>query len=557
MGALDDLISASPSGSNLDALLSSQPSRSWVDVAGSAILNAPRSAGRYVNDITQGLFNPVNTGAQLANVVNEQGVGAIGEALVQPYTGMENFKDTLAEDPFRVLGDAAAVTGIGGGVPGRVGRVSSAVSRAIDPLMLPSNIGRLGVETWGAMSGTGARPIAQAAKAGAEGGIESRRFLENYTGAAPIEQPVMDMRNAVRDLKGDRSAAYRKSMAQLSQNRAVLNFAPIDNALLRINSVKTFKGQNLSTATDSVRQEIGKIVGDWKKLDPQDFHTAEGLDALKKKIYEEFPMDKLSTAERKVVGDVTNSIKNVITKQAPEYAKIMEDYSRAENSINELTRALSAGERASVDTALRKLQSVMRNNVNTNYGYRAKLAELITQKAPGLESALAGQALNTGIPRGGAGWLSAGGALSIVPLIMSGKLGTAASVLAGMVASSPKIAGGAAYGAGVVSRPAYKAAQALSKFGVTPRRAGIVGYQGGKTKRETQPLAMAEKVLSPDVLNYIKSAPGTRSQLSKWAQAVRKGTGIQEASLMLGDAIAQELNRPDLAERIAEELIPR
>jgi len=53
----------------------------------------------------------------------------------------------------------------------------------------------------------------------------------------------------------------------------------------------------------------------------------------------------------------------------------MREYSVASEQIREIERALSLGKGASVDTAMRKLQSLMRNNVQTNYGSRTKLAQ--------------------------------------------------------------------------------------------------------------------------------------------------------------------------------------
>ena len=48
--------------------------------------------------------------------------------------------------------------------------------------------------------------------------------------------------------------------------------------------------------------------------------------------------------------------------------------------IDEINKTLSTRQGATVDTSLRKLQSVMRNNVNTNYGYRQRLAQKLADK---------------------------------------------------------------------------------------------------------------------------------------------------------------------------------
>jgi hypothetical protein len=62
-----------------------------------------------------------------------------------------------------------------------------------------------------------------------------------------------------------------------------------------------------------------------------------------------------------------------VAQQAPDYAVAMDNYSKSADLLREMERALSLGNKASADTALRKLTSLMRNNVNTNYGERLRL----------------------------------------------------------------------------------------------------------------------------------------------------------------------------------------
>ena len=47
--------------------------------------------------------------------------------------------------------------------------------------------------------------------------------------------------------------------------------------------------------------------------------------------------------------------------------------------VNQIQKSLSLNDKASVDTAMRKLQSLTRNNVQTNYGQRVKLAEELSK----------------------------------------------------------------------------------------------------------------------------------------------------------------------------------
>lgn len=119
----------------------------------------------------------------------------------------------------------------------------------------------------------------------------------------------------------------------------------------------------------------------------------------------------------------------------------MRDYSSASKQMQEIEKSLSVGNKASVDTGMRKLQSVMRNNVNTNYGNRLGLIKALEGfGTKDVMPALAGQALNSFAPRGlqalgttglaGYGVLSNPAALALIPATMPRVVGEA-SLLAG------------------------------------------------------------------------------------------------------------------------------
>jgi hypothetical protein len=121
----------------------------------------------------------------------------------------------------------------------------------------------------------------------------------------------------------------------------------------------------------------------------------------------------------------------------------MKGYSEASDTIKEIERALSLGQKASADTSMRKLQSLMRNNVNTNYGQRTQLADALRQ-AGGQDfmPSLAGQALSSAMPRGIQSALSGTGGAG---LALTGNIPAAAGLAA---VSSPRLMGEAFYGAG-------------------------------------------------------------------------------------------------------------
>jgi hypothetical protein len=125
----------------------------------------------------------------------------------------------------------------------------------------------------------------------------------------------------------------------------------------------------------------------------------------------------------------------------------MQAYSEATDLIREIEKTLSQGKNASVDTQMRKLQSVMRNNVNTNYGQRMSLVKQL-EEAGGREMmpALAGQALSNYAPRG------LQGASSVPTALLAGSLFGTPLAAASLATSSPRLMGEAAFGAGRVAK---------------------------------------------------------------------------------------------------------
>jgi hypothetical protein len=134
----------------------------------------------------------------------------------------------------------------------------------------------------------------------------------------------------------------------------------------------------------------------------------------------------------------------------------MQRFEEAQRLIDQLRKTFSlpmVERKVNMDTALRKLQSLMRDNVNTSYGYRGKLAEYLADEAPDLTARLAGQALNPMMARGlsrfaGQIGLEAAAALVGVGGMSGGALGLAA--LAPFM--SPRFSGNLAYRLGQAGR---------------------------------------------------------------------------------------------------------
>jgi hypothetical protein len=319
-------------------------------------------------------------------------------------------------------------------------------------------------ETLGLTTGAGSKSIEEAAKAGVTG---NQQFLQNLRGEVPVKDVLEAAQSGMQALKTQRRQAYEQGIQSTKPNQEIvagkplpkpaprLDFNPIENSFKQsIDNLKVQGGGDVASAVgeDSLKDinKIKSVVDEWKSK--SGLHTAEGLDILKRRIDDLYRNDMTNEAKA-VLSQTRNSVKQTIVKQDKNYAKTMSDYEESLGIERELEKALSLGDRVSADTAIRKLQSLTRNNVNANYGYRKELADILrTQGGVDLMPALAGQSLNTWIPRGMhriVPELTAGSAIGGVAL--AGPAGLAP--LATLPLQSPRLVGEATYKAGQIARP--------------------------------------------------------------------------------------------------------
>lgn len=461
---------------------------SWGDVPGQAASNFLPSLGGVLHDIAQPVLHPIDTATNLKNltvgVLQKTGVvkgddaikyaDAFGEYFKNRYGSEDGFKRALAKDPAGVLADASAI--LTGGetalarAPGLVGKAASVagtVGRAVDPLNVVTKplagAVRAADPLLGLATGAGPDAIAAARQAGREGGAGAEAFTAQMRGAAPIEEIVTDARAAADQMKQVAQDRYVQDMARIGRNPTPLNFNDIDAALARADRIVTYEGRE-RRALVPVRDELVGLVNEWKGRDPAKFHTAAGLDELKKVIYQDvlgpLPFHG-AEAQRKIAGDVYDAVKQTIVKQDKTYADAMKSYEGVSKQLREIEKALSLNPRASVDAALRKLTSSMRNNVNTNFGKRAQLVQqLQAAGAPQLTNKIAGASLNSWQPRGLAGL----GALGTIGSVISGG-GLPLATLAGQ---SPRLVGEAQRGLGIAQRYGDRLSRPMGPIPISP-----------------------------------------------------------------------------------------
>jgi len=299
----------------------------------------------------------------------------------------------------------------------------------------------------GLTTGAGEESISQALRAGREG---NQDFLQNIKGEVSAENVLKQAKNALANMRSARSQEYQKGITTTKENQVFLNFKPIreafDETLGSLKS-KGIGGEEASkVGPDTMKKvnEIKSILNEWQKKPT--LHTAGGLDDLKQRLDDVYTEGMTDQAKR-ILSNTRAAVKKTIVDQDANYAKTMANYEEALSLEREIERALSLNKKSAADTAIRKLQSLTRNNANTNYGYRMELAKALQEKGgQDLMPALAGQALSSYVPRGLAGQgaalgIGAGGALTVNP-----------AALAALPLTSPRLVGMGAYGLGRATR---------------------------------------------------------------------------------------------------------
>ena len=278
-------------------------------------------------------------------------------------------------------------------------------------------------------------------------------------GVEPMENVVSDARAAVANLYTKRGQQYKADMAAVSGDPAILDFADVDKALADVSGVKNYKGVAISKSTEGVRTRIAEIADEWRGLDPAEFHGVEGFDALKQSFGDVLDSTEYGSSSWKVANEAYQGVRKSIVKQAPEYAEVMKNYEQASTLLKELQGELSLGKQSNAATSLRKLQTIIRDDVSSAYGRRAELGEVLEGAgARGLTESIAGHSMSSPLPRGLRGTVTGGGMTAGLGLAGGLNPGTAASMAAMAAASSPRVVGEVAHAAGRVGGPVSRVA---------------------------------------------------------------------------------------------------
>lgn len=482
-----------------------------------AIRNVPESAAQLAQGILALPGSAIASAASgelqgatkgVVDLASEMGSGPTTEAfkdvMAERYGGAEELKRTAIRDPLGLAGDISIPLTLGGsalarapGTVGNFGRAVSTAGRVIDPLSgtvalategLPAILsglrqrypgafdgaGRTASEIAGGPSGVGGPALREGFSAGVERGragaptARSQAFTENMRQPDNLgDDLVARARDAVQNLRNAASQQYQAAMAQFGRNPSPI---PIDNVIQRVDRLRPrnfdamvdapnrpTSHRSWETLRDTVQDYAAKARQDPSLLEPL------AVDAFKQDLYE--IGSKVGGAydrdAARMAGTAYNAVRDELVRHDPVYARTMRDYERAAREAQQLegtfSLATARGKQVNVDTATRKLLSIMRNNANTNYGSRAargaRLADL--DQTGTIMPTLAGQTASSIRPRG---LQSLGATLTAAGAVLTNPL-----ALPAMAAFSPRVMGEASYGLGRAVGTGQRAAASLSQ----------------------------------------------------------------------------------------------
>lgn len=479
-----------------------------------AFTNIPSSSVQLVNDIITPLLHPIQTakdiyslGSSVVNLIrpdeqgNEDIARAVGEFFKERYGGLDNIKKTFATDPMGMLADLSIVLTGGttlvpktAGTIGTTSKIINTVGKTIDPITQGVNVAGMPLKLAPALISKAGGVSADALKTGYAAGQSSipvpfvsskkdKDFTDAMRGNLDQKTVVSDANAAFEKMQNKKKKDYLDQKTKLKLDKQKINFSNIETQVNDWIASKTYGGETvfgqkfggiseLSDSSQKILKDIQKEITLYKN-NPQ-LHTAQGLDILKRKIDNMYPLNPKTKSDQMVVTAMKNIVKDEIIKQVPDYAKVMEAFETASLLEKQLMQELSLGKTKNAATTLKKLQSIMRNNVNTNYGARLqafnKLDEFseanIAEKIAGMElSSFKGRGFSQPVTTGTLAYTLGSGNMAALGLLPF---------------SSPRLTGEAARMFGKYSqtvKPAIQSSRAIGLLEPTleeERRKGIL-----------------------------------------------------------------------------------
>lgn len=395
----------------------------------------------FVNPVNKLGVGYIGKGANtLSKGIRSVGVGA-GTGGISAVGSTENADDLGSN----LLSGTATGSVVGGAIPA-FGVVGKQAARLAGKGV--KNIGSI-------LTGVGSDAFERAYSAGKKG---SQDFLKNMRGKVSSDNVVAEAKNALKEMTQGNSELYKSNMKEAFADTTKLNVGSISDKLNQLVNEETLGGAiPLSGAEKKVLTEAKDLLK--PAMENRVAQTTQGLDKIRRKIAG--IKTDVGTNEHRLKKSLENAIKDSISEQRPEYRKGLETFAKNKAEIDEIQKTFSLGDKASNDTVLRKLQSLGRNNVQTGYGRRNELMDLLDYHG-NLRDAIYGQSFNAIAPRG------------VIARGLAG-INTYTHNIPALIAQSPRLAGELTYKLGQISRPAEQIIQNSGRL--TPYLAQILAKE--------------------------------------------------------------------------------
>ncbi len=489
---------------------------------GGFIGNIGKSGAEAVKNVLTAVLHPINTIEGIAKVLGGATASTftLGQKSTPEFDGLisflkdrygsvDNIKKTAYEDPVGFLIDLSTVLDAGGSLLGKLGDVSkiSELSKAGEVVSKAGEITNPAV-----IAGKGLKAIANKAGnvaseaagfvTGAGGGAvkeaytnPSKGFYQGLRGKVSPEAIVDEAKQALGTAKANRSSSYQSDLAKIKTNGQPLNITPLQKELS--NQLKKFGvemdetgGLNFDNSTISDPAEQAKIqrayddINRWGK-NPNNL-TPAGVDTLKRRL------DNLYSPNsdvRAFTATLKNKARELLNNQVPGYEEMTKAYQQASDFIDDVTKGLSLSDRASTDTALRKLASALKQNNE----FRTELVKQLEEiGGKDLTGKIAGYNLSAALPRGLFGKLVEG---STVLAAFKGLASLfSLPTLSALATTSPRLVGEVVAALGVSTQKASEIVNYLqrSHAGRTLRIGSKAGYYEQKATGNTQNPSLRE-----------------------------------------------------------------
>ena len=497
---------------------------SAVNLVGGLMAPATDLGASVLQGQREGLYKAVPDMVGDALGLSDTGTGkAFLNSMGERYGTLKGFKRAASTDPLGVAGDASlALTGGGSaaarlpGIAGRFGEGVADVGRAMNPLVAldqlstkyggkaanlarrsPVNLTEAAGSGVAGMvsipSGVGGATVREAFKAGRGKGLAGAETPASEAFTSSMRDPgangdvlVNTAREAVGNLRDEASQRYRAAMANFGTQPVPLDITQVTDAMQRI------RPKNYDAMLDAPHRPADHLA--WEQMrDTVDHYANQALQdpsLLEPLALDQFKQDLYTIGSKvggaydkdaaRIAGTAYGSVKDLLVKHDPVYADTMKNYEKAAKEAQQLEQgfglAAARGKVPNIDSATRRLQSIMRNNANTNFGQRVAQGERLAQLDPSgtLMPMLAGQTASSWLPRGLRANVGAAGIGTTLLHAPEALMAHAAPVAGAIGLVAPRVAGELSYGAG----RAMGAAERLGKKYAVPVAAK--GYQLAK-----------------------------------------------------------------------------